>query len=139
MFWIRNNCLYRANRHTLWLIVKTHTFCAFIGIDNMNRIAFRNCIRAASRVELQRILDFWKFDNVEIIAAAPERKEIKSYREDVETAILETIARRPCTLDDLVNILGLHINEINKYLDVLEADKKIKILRQPRGNFYQIK
>jgi hypothetical protein len=51
---------------------------------------------------------------------------------------LETIARRLCTLPDLKKILGLHVSEINKYLDVLEADQKIKTVRQARGFFYQI-
>ncbi|MCD4789369.1 MAG: hypothetical protein K8R37_05155, partial [Bacteroidales bacterium] len=72
-------------------------------------------------------------------ASAPERKDIKSYRSDMESAILETIFRRPCTLDDLAKILGTHINEVNKYLDVLEADDKIESVRQERGLFYQIK
>jgi wyosine [tRNA(Phe)-imidazoG37] synthetase (radical SAM superfamily) len=96
-------------------------------------------LKAADKHELQKIVDLWNLDNVEIIAAAPQRKEIKSYREDIETAIVETISRRPCTLDDLVKILGLHVNEINKYLAVLEADNKIKTVKQSRGNFYQIK
>jgi wyosine [tRNA(Phe)-imidazoG37] synthetase (radical SAM superfamily) len=110
-----------------------------VQLNTLDRPGAVTTIRAASRTELQHILDFWKFENAEIISAASERKEIKSYREDIETAILETISRRPCTLDDLVRILGLHINEINKYLDVLEAEKKIKTIRQPRGYFYQIK
>jgi len=88
---------------------------------------------------LKRIVDLWELDNVEIIAAAPERKNIQSYRKDAESAILETIVRRPCTLDDLAKIIGLHINEINKYLDVLEAESKIEAVRQERGIFYQIK
>ncbi|MBN2571119.1 MAG: radical SAM protein [Ignavibacteriales bacterium] len=96
-------------------------------------------LRSATREELQRIIDFWKLDNVEIIAAAPERKNILSYRHDIETAIVETISRRPCTLDDLTKILGIHINEINKYLDVLESENKIETVRQERGVFYQAK
>jgi len=96
-------------------------------------------IRAATQVELQRILEFWQLGNAEIIAKAPERKQILSYRNDVESAILETIARRPCTLSDLTKILGLHTNEVNKYLDVLEADEKIRAVKQERGFFYQIK
>lgn len=94
-------------------------------------------LRAATREELQRIVDLWGLDKVEIIAAASKRKNIHSYRNDTETAIIETIARRPCTLDDLTKILGLHVNEINKYLDVLEADKKIETVQQERGAFYQ--
>lgn len=94
-------------------------------------------LRGATKKELQRVIDFWKLDNIEIIAASSERKKIQSYRKDTETAIIETIARRPCTLDDLTKILGIHINEINKYLDVLEAENKIETVHQERGIFYQ--
>jgi wyosine [tRNA(Phe)-imidazoG37] synthetase (radical SAM superfamily) len=95
-------------------------------------------LRGATRAELQRIKDLWQLDHVEIIAASPGRNKIKSYRQDIEAAILETIARRPCTLEDLTNILGSHISEVNKYLDVLEADKKIETIRQDRGIFYTL-
>lgn len=94
-------------------------------------------IRSATREELESILDFWQLDNAEIIAKAPKRKNLLSYRKDAESAILETIARRPCTLQDLAELLGLHAAEVNKYLDVLEADKKIKVVKQKRGFFYK--
>ena len=110
-----------------------------IQLNTLDRPGTIADIRAASRQELQRIIEYWNMKNVEIIAAAPERKDIKSYREDTESAILGTISRRPCTLDDLIRILGLHVNEINKYLDVLEADGKIKPVRQERGLFYQLR
>ena len=93
---------------------------------------------SANKKELQRIKDLWNLANVEIIAKAPQRKNIKSYREDTESAILETIARRPCTLHDLADILGKHINEINKYLDVLENENKISYTEQDRGIFYSL-
>lgn len=91
---------------------------------------------AATKSELQSIIDYWNLKNVEIIAAAPDRKKIESYRQDIETAILETISRRPCTLDDLTKMLGKHINEINKYLDVLETEGKTTTIKQDRGLFY---
>ncbi|OPL16350.1 MAG: radical SAM protein [delta proteobacterium ML8_D] len=110
-----------------------------IQLNTLDRPGAVSDIRAASRTKLQQIVDCWRLDNVEIIASASKRKDIKSYREDMETAILETIYRRPCTLNDLVNILGSHINEINKYLDILEADNKIESVRQERGLFYKVK
>jgi len=110
-----------------------------IQLNTLDRPGTVADIQTASHQDLKNIVDYWKLDNVEIIAAAPERKNIQSYRKDAETAILGTITRRPCTLDDLVKILGLHINEINKYLDVLEAEGKIEPVRQERGVFYQIK
>jgi wyosine [tRNA(Phe)-imidazoG37] synthetase (radical SAM superfamily) len=110
-----------------------------VQLNTLDRPGTVSDLRGASREELRRVVDLWNLDNVEIIAASPERKNIQSYRDDTENAIIETIARRPCTLDDLTKILGLHVNEINKYLSVLEADRKIETVRQDRGVFYQKK
>jgi len=92
-----------------------------------------------SKNEMQEIIDYWNLPNVEIIASAHERTSIESYSSDIETAILETIARRPCTLDDLHRFLGIHINEINKYLGALEANNKIESVNLARGVFYELK
>jgi len=110
-----------------------------IQLNTLDRPGTVNNVQRASMEYLEKVIDFWQLPNVEIIAAAPERKYIQSYRKDAEMAILETIARRPCTVDDLVKILGQHTNEINKYLDVLEAEGKVEPVRQERGIFYQIK
>ncbi len=96
-------------------------------------------LRGASLYELERIVERWHLDNVSIISAAVERKKNKSYRSDIRMAILETISRRPCTLDDLTSILGLHVNEINKYLDVLDSEEEIEVIQEKRGVFYQLK
>ncbi len=109
-----------------------------IQLNTLDRPGTVKGLSPANKDGLQKIVDFWKLPNVVIIAAAPERKKIKSYRKDAETTILETILRRPCTVDDLVKILGLHINEINKYLDVLESEGKIESTWQDRGVFYKV-
>ncbi len=110
-----------------------------IQLNTLDRPGAVADIHAANHEDLKKVVAYWGLDNVEIIAAAPERKNIQSYRKDAETAILGTISRRPCTVEDLTKILGLHMNEINKYLDVLEAESKIESVRQERGVFYQIK
>jgi wyosine [tRNA(Phe)-imidazoG37] synthetase (radical SAM superfamily) len=86
---------------------------------------------------LEEIAAWFGMEQVEVIAPPPKRREARAYRDDLESAILETIARRPCTLEDLEKILGLHIHEINKYLGVLEEAGKIESIRQERGTFYQ--
>ena len=110
-----------------------------VQLNTLDRPGNTPNLRSATRDELQRIIDLWKINNVEIISASLERKKVQSYRRDTESAIVETISRRPCTLDDLTKILGIHINEINKYLDVLDAEGKIEAVKQTRGFFYQIK
>lgn len=109
-----------------------------IQLNTLDRPGTVSNLHGSTREELQNIVDFWGLDNVQIIAAAPVRKNSKSYRTDTATAIMETIIRRPCTLDDLSKLLGMHVNEINKYLDVLDAEGKIEAVEQERGVFYQI-
>ena len=110
-----------------------------VQLNTLDRPGVIDNIRAATRIELQNIIDLWQLKNVEIIASSAIRKDNKSFRKDTENAIMETISRRPCTLEDLEKILGLHVNEINKYLDVLDTDNKIETYRQERGIFYQLK
>ena len=109
-----------------------------IQLNTLDRPGVIPDIKSATKEDLQKIVDFWALLNVEIIAAGSQRKKKASYRQDIESTILETIFRRPCTLEDLSKILGLHINELNKYLDVLEGDHKIETNPQDRGVFYQI-
>lgn len=109
-----------------------------IQLNTLDRPGTIKNLHSASRQDLQQIIDFWALDHVEIIAAAPLRKNIPSYRGDIESTILQTIARRPCTALDLSQLLGIHINEVNKYLDVLDAEHKIESISGDRGFFYQI-
>lgn len=109
-----------------------------VQLNTLDRPGTVDGLIALTKEELQHIIDFWGFDHVEIIASQIERTTISSYRSDVESAILETIARRPCTLDDLHRLLGIHVNEINKYLGTLETEGKITTQSLERGVFYEL-
>ena len=108
-----------------------------VQLNTLDRPGTVDNLRSAGREELEEIVESWGLVNVEIIAAAPKRKEVQSYRHDAEEAIIGMIARRPCTIDDLSETLGMHVSEINKYLDVLESENKIQPVRQDRGVFYK--
>ncbi len=110
-----------------------------IQLNTLDRPGVVSNIHSATRQELEAIADFFKPFDAEVIASAPERKGVESYRNDMESAILETVARRPCTLKDLATILGSHVNEINKYLGALEEAGEIEPVRLERGLFYQAK
>jgi wyosine [tRNA(Phe)-imidazoG37] synthetase (radical SAM superfamily) len=118
------------------VIHELHPEC--IQLNTLDRPGTVTDLKGASFEELQRIAQYLDPGATEIIAAAPKRKQVAAYRQDMEAAIMETIARRPCTLDDLSTILGLHVSEINKYLDVMTAENKIISVHQNRGVFYQI-
>jgi len=108
-----------------------------VQLNTLDRPGAVSDISAATPERLLEIQTFLGKDRVEIIAAVTQRKGTKAYRKDMESAILETIHRRPCTPEDLASILGTHINDINKYLSVLELEGTIESLRQERGIFYQ--
>ncbi|HSQ84369.1 MAG TPA: radical SAM protein [Desulfobacterales bacterium] len=110
-----------------------------IHLNTLDRPGSVSSLRAATREELEHVLDVFQMDNATIVADPPEHKSLISYRKDTADAILGTIARRPCTLKDLSEILGLQVEEVNTYLKSLETDKKIKIVKQRRGLFYQLK
>ncbi len=108
-----------------------------IQLNTLDRPGRKEGLKPASHNDLKKIMKSWQLENVEIIAKAPERQKMESYRKDMENAILGTISRRPCTADDLAQILGSHINEINKYLETLEQQHKVKHVRSKRGLFFQ--
>lgn len=110
-----------------------------VQLNTLDRPGTETDLRSATREELRSIIDFWGIENVTIIAASPNRKNIRSYREDAEATIMKTIERRPCTVQDLSEMTGLNVNEVNKYLDVLDAEDKIETNRQKRGVFYKKK
>jgi wyosine [tRNA(Phe)-imidazoG37] synthetase (radical SAM superfamily) len=112
-----------------------------IQLNTLDRPGTVEGLNPASMASLESIAAFLTMDRVkvEIIAPPEVREQAKAYRTDIESAILETISRRPCTLTDLEKILGIHIHEINKYLGVLEQSGRIETILQERGTFYQLR
>ncbi len=108
-----------------------------IQLNTLDRPGVIEGLVPASFEDLQAIAQVWGLENVEIISKVQSREQVLSYRKDAEATILETIVRRPCTLDDLVMILGMHANEINKYLEVLESAGRLESVSQERGVFYK--
>ncbi|MEJ2657115.1 MAG: radical SAM protein [Desulfobacterales bacterium] len=110
-----------------------------VHLNTLDRPGTVSTLRAATREELEHVLDVFQMENVVIVADPPEHETLLSYRKDTASAILGTIARRPCTLKDLSEIIGLPIDEVKTYLGSLETKGKIKSVKQKRGLFYQLK
>ena len=110
-----------------------------VHLNTLDRPGSVSTLRAATREELEHVLDVFQMDNATIVADPPKHKMLFSYRKDTADAILGTIARRPCTSKDLSEILGLQVEEVEIHLKSLETGKKIRIVKQKRGFFYQLK
>ncbi|MCK9225679.1 MAG: radical SAM protein [Candidatus Muirbacterium halophilum] len=107
-----------------------------IQLNTLDRPGVLSDIYPASREMLENIKKSWKFDNIDIISRNNSNSKVNIVQDNVDETILSTIKRRPCTLEDLEEILGIHRNEINKHLSILENNKQIKRNIQNRGIFY---
>ena len=58
---------------------------------------------------------------------------------DGKTKILNLLKRRPCTLIDISNALGIHRNELVKLLDILRKDEKVHHRTYNNQCYYEIK
>lgn len=110
-----------------------------VQLNTLDRPGVIGRLRPATNEELETLAGIWNLKDVEIVVPATVRHRSTAYRSDTENAILETITRRPCTLNDIQQILGIHVNVINKYLSALKESGHVETVRQERGIFYQIR
>jgi wyosine [tRNA(Phe)-imidazoG37] synthetase (radical SAM superfamily) len=106
----------------------------------LNTIARPPCekfAKALSNKELERIKNLLG-PPTEVIVDF-ERRALPSKMKDVKKGIMTMLKRRPATVKDLADGLGVHRNEVLKYLALLEKEKKTKSLRFRDKRYYQIR
>ena len=85
-------------------------------------------VQPLSPEEMEEMLEL--FSGAEVIADWG-----RDLSKTTEVLIRDLLTRRPCTLEELSSLSGLHRNEILKYLGVLEAEDEIRRLRH-EGRLY---
>ena len=106
-----------------------------VQLNTLDRPGTEQGLVPADKDLLEHIRKSLDYEHTEIISKYKSRKEIASFRQDIENAVLDTIKRRPCTVEDLSEILGINMIELNKYIDVLIKEKKISVEYGQRGIF----
>jgi len=110
-----------------------------VQINSLDRPGAEDWVVAAGNKVLNAVKRYFASQlsmPVEIIAKSHLEVADLAIPTDIENSIAKTLLRRPGTAEDLSSSLGLHINEISKYLRQLKAEHKIKIKREQRGVFY---
>jgi wyosine [tRNA(Phe)-imidazoG37] synthetase (radical SAM superfamily) len=112
-----------------------------VQLNTLDRPGSEEWVKPATIEVLETVKRKLKLENVEIIKRFKRREDLRAYRRDVENAIIDTLRRRPSTLEDLAIVLSIGEDEISKYLDILTFDKKIiaEIINRPgeRGVFFK--
>jgi wyosine [tRNA(Phe)-imidazoG37] synthetase (radical SAM superfamily) len=109
-----------------------------VQLNSLDRPGTETWVEKVSPADQESIAARLVHPRVEIVSKYRRRADIRAYRRDIEAAIVETISRRPCTIGDLCDILGLRSQEIRKYLDVLESDRRLKAEIRDRGVFFRL-
>ena len=107
-----------------------------VQLNSLDRPGPEPWVKPMSPEKLDDIAAFLKPLPVEIVTKATSRKTIQSFQKNISLQILDTIKRRPCTDQDLCEILGLHKNELNKYLSQLLDEDLIESKHMERGLFF---
>ncbi|MDD3621353.1 MAG: radical SAM protein [Methanofollis sp.] len=94
-------------------------------------------VRPVAKERLRDIAAVIRTAPVEIIADLPSRETVGSFHLETSEFILSMIRRRPCTLDDLARITGLHRNEVGKYIQYLLEEGLIEEKIEERGIFFR--
>lgn len=88
-------------------------------------------IKPASMKRLSEIKDFFinrGLNSVEIIKKYTSREEFPKYSEKLEELILNMLAKRKYSIDEMVELLQRNEVELFKYLNILQKEGKVKIV-----------
>ncbi len=110
-----------------------------VQLNTLDRPGTMSDIEPASKLELERVREILGFDNIAIIAKIDDNIKVapKIDTKDINAAILKTISRRPCTKQDLLQLLGVDMQILEKHITMLEQEKIILGKLRERGMFYQ--
>ena len=111
---------------------------ARVQLNTLDRPGAVAGLKPASKQDLDRVAGIIDAANVEIIARV---KNLSSgdhiSDEKMEAMVMETIHRRPCTVDDLTAALNLEKGNLEILMKRLILEDKVEAVQQDRGMFYQ--
>lgn len=106
-----------------------------VQINSLDRPAAEDWVKKAETDILEEFKEKLGYEKSEIISKYRSRENIKNYTQKYEELILNMIEKRPCTIEDISEVTGITKAEINKYIDILEKEKKVKTILGERGVF----
>jgi wyosine [tRNA(Phe)-imidazoG37] synthetase (radical SAM superfamily) len=109
-----------------------------IQLNTLDRPAAFEGIQKASPELLKTIQREMGLPQVEIIARFESSRTGGLKDRPDEEMILNILKRRPCTLEDLMSVLGSDRDWLHGVLQSLTDNGKIRIRKEVRGEFYQI-
>lgn len=113
-----------------------------IQLNTLDRPGTEPWVRPMLRSEMERIAEIFSPIRVDIAGSSrqDQHKEIPGEKvriDQIRERILDTVSRRPSTLDDVAMMAGLTAEQVLPHLIALESDSRIERIRQNNGTFYR--
>jgi len=96
--------------------------------------------RKVSAVDMPGLDNFCRLlgEKAEIVASFKDH-DAPGSKPGLEADILELLERRPCTLEDISSGLGVHRNEVIKYLDSLLSTGQVEQVERESAGYYRVR
>lgn len=109
-----------------------------IHLNSLDRPGAEDWIEIPDIMTMERIKNHFQSFEVKIIGKPQERKHQGFKDEEISKMIIATLKRRPSTISDLENSLGVEKDIIKYEINKLVKKRQIEKKKQERGDFYQM-
>lgn len=107
-----------------------------IHLNTVARPPAEEFVSAVTADEMRKIASM--FDNrAEVIVDFDKLVEREARVADMENEVIALLRRRPCTVDDISNSLGIHTNEAIKYVDHLMKGGSVRRVKHGDKWYYE--
>ena len=103
-------------------------------LNTLDRPAPETWVQPVGANQLETISDF--FENTEVITYSTQRAAGMKQHGDLTERLVDTVRRRPYTVLDVSQIMGVNVETLQPMLDRLVASKQLVIRQMDRGIFY---
>lgn len=109
-----------------------------VQLNTIDRPGTEDWVEQEDFEKLESIKNYLSDFNTEIIAKFSSSVLSKQENKDIQERIIAILERRPCTQEDLTQMLNIEDEEIKKNLKSLLHDKKLTTTTRERGTFYKV-
>jgi len=103
-------------------------------LNTLDRPAPETWVQPVGTDQLETISDF--FENTEVVTYSTQRAAGMQQHGDLAERLVATVRRRPYTVLDVSQIMGVNVEILQPMLDRLVASKQLAIKQMDRGLFY---
>jgi len=109
-----------------------------VQLNTLDRPGTKSDLKPLNFERLIYIREFLNPLPVEIVSRANDQKKFTSLDDELEHTIISAVKRRPCTKEDLLNMINADDKTLTGALEKMMSDQTLKTINQEAGIFYKV-